>query len=530
MKYKHNNPSDGDKRLVKNTGKAVTADPGAEMRRNFLLQRLFIYPFCCAAVFFLSDPFIPVFWIRAILSLILSIFPFLSVVKLLYAKRNTLLRAQSKVLLQSLCTSVSAGYSLESAFMCARPTVEKAFGTRSLMGTSLRRLEKSLAAHEPLSASAVELCRRLDYIELLPVMHALSITRVVGTGVISILRNSCQMLSELIAVRSEVEANNAGKNTEAVLLCLMPFGITFALSAFTGDYMTPVQSNPLGVMLMLLAFCIAVISCAFLFSLIGEKNTKPGISTIDYSSLSKVSRLLSSKLRKVAAGILPQGYLTRQYELFSELSYKPDELFEGMLLKIAAIILFTIPLSIFVLYTLHYSLLLVVPILLFLLFLIHHDVRSQAQLRKETIMDEIPLFLSMLVTLLQSGVLLPKAIETCSAAFPESGVMGGELRIISAQMLSGISAGEAIESFSSRTSIPEAQSALILASRYESTGGAEVLGLLALQSNACWSLCRNASRKKRERESVAMILPMMLDFISVLLVAITPALISLQLS
>jgi Flp pilus assembly protein TadB len=414
--------------------------------------------------------------------------------------------------------------------MCARPTLEKAFGSRSLMGTSLRRLEKSLAAHEPLSTSAVELCRRLDYIELLPVMHALSITRVVGTGVISILRNSCQMLSELIAVRSEVEANNAGKNAEAVLLCLMPFGITFALSSFTGDYMAPAQSKPLGVMLMLLAFCIAVISCAFLFGLIGEKNTKSGMPIVNQSSFSKLSRLASARLRKIAASTLPQSYLTRQYEIFSELSYKPDEMFEAMLLKIVVTTLVTTPLCIFVLFSLHYSLLLAIPILLFLLFLIHHDVRSQAQRRKETIMDEIPLFLSMLVTLMQSGVLLPKAIETCSAAFPDSGIMGGELRIINAQMLSGISAGEAIENFSSRTSIPEAQSALLLASRYESTGGAEVLGLLALQANACWSLCRNASRKKREREAVAMILPMMLDFISVLLVAVTPALISLQLS
>jgi pilus assembly protein TadC len=99
-----------------------------------------------------------------------------------------------------------------------------------------------------------------------------------------------------------------------------------------------------------------------------------------------------------------------------------------------------------------------------------------------------------------------------------------------AQMLSGLSAGRAIENFSVRTPIPEAQAALLLISRYELTGGAEVLQLLALQANACWSLCRNASRKKRERDALAMVLPMMLDLISVLLVAITPALMSLKIS
>ena len=57
--------------------------------------------------------------------------------------------------------------------------------------------------------------------------------------------------------------------------------------------------------------------------------------------------------------------------------------------------------------------------------------------------------------------------------------------------------------------------------------GDEVLNLLSLQASACWSLCRNAARKKQEREVLGLLLPMTLDFICVLLVATTPAIISL---
>ena len=92
----------------------------------------------------------------------------------------------------------------------------------------------------------------------------------------------------------------------------------------------------------------------------------------------------------------------------------------------------------------------------------------------------------------------------------------------------GVSAADALEAFSHRISIPEAQSALLLAARYERSGGNEVLGLLRLQASSCWALCRNASRKKRERVAFTMILPMMLDFVSVLLVAIAPALNTFQ--
>ncbi|NLO62212.1 MAG: hypothetical protein GX099_02150 [Clostridiaceae bacterium] len=503
---------------------------GDAIKRTFLLKRFFLYPCCFLSVYVLSDAFLPVFWLRILLALGLSLFPFFSVINLLYARRTSYLRSQSKVLLQSLCTSVSAGYSLESAFMCARPTVEKAFGKRSILVSALKHVEKSLSAQEPLSDVAVELCYRMDYVELLPVMHALSITRVIGTGVISILKNSCQMMSELIAVKNEVEANNAGKNAEAFLLCLMPFGITYALSSFTGDYMSSARNDPLGIGLMLLSFSIAIISCGFLFAMIGEKSKGKASAYSTDRIIPPRFKKVTGFLRGKSTRFLPQGYLTRVYELMSELTCTPDELFEALLLKSMVVSIIVLPVVIFILNALSYPFLLSIPIVAFSVILIHRDLRSRVFLRREGIMEEIPLFLSMLVTLLQSGVLLPKAIETCTCAFSDTSVMGQELRIIQSQMLSGMSAGRALELFSERTPVPEAQSALLLASRHEITGGSEVLGLLSLQSTACWALCRNASRKKREREALAMILPMMLDFISVLLVATTPALISLQLS
>ncbi len=506
------------------------AETSAKIRHAFLLRHLWIYPLCAAAVFFLSDAFLPIILLRILLSAALSVFPFFAIVKLLYGKRNSLLRSQSKVLLQSLCTSVSGGYSLESSFICARPTLEKAFGRRSLMAHALLRLEKTLSAHVPLSDSLTELCYRLDYIELLPIMHALSITRVVGNGVISILRNSCQMLSELMSVSSEVESNNAGRNAEALILCLMPFGITFTLSAFTDGYMDTTRESPLGIAVMLLAFCIAVISCGFLFTLIGDSKKSAGYSVEKASVLYLIPRSSIRRVRLFLTRILPESYVTKQYEMYSELSCEPEKMFDYQIRKTIKILLLTIPLFISLLLLARYPVYLVIPGEILLIFLTHHEIHQKVQKRRENLMDEIPLFLSMLVTLLQSGVLLPKAIDTCSEAFPDSSTLGNEIQIMKAQMLSGMSAGNAVENFSGRTAIPEAQAALLLASRYELTGGSEVLALLALQSTACWSLCRNASRKKRERDALAMVLPMMLDLISVLLVAITPAMLSLKIA
>ncbi len=517
--YKAANPED-----------RMREDASARIKRSFLIRHLWIYPVCAGSVYLLSNAFLPIKPIRVLLSLVLSVFPFLSVVRLLYGKRNALLRSQSKVLLQSLCTSVSGGYSLESAFLAARPTLEKAFGRRCLMAQALVRLEKSLSAHVPLSDTLSELCCRLDYMELMPIMKALSITRVVGNGVISILRNSCQMLSELMAVSSEVDANNAGRNTEAFILCLMPFGITFTLSAFTNGYMDSAGKSPLGILLMLLAFSIAIVSCGFLLTLIGSGNKIQKGTSPDSGNPYRIFHRVSGRIREFITRFFPESYTTRQYERFSELSCDPETLYEMEISKALALVLLVTPLTFAFLLLSGYPVYLAFFAAFTVIIMTHYETSQRVSRRRELLMEEIPLFLSMLVTLLQSGVLLPKAIETCAGAFPENSTLGYEIRIMKAQMLSGLSAGRAIENFSVRTPIPEAQAALLLISRYELTGGAEVLQLLALQANACWSLCRNASRKKRERDALAMVLPMMLDLISVLLVAITPALMSLKIS
>ena len=144
-------------------------------------------------------------------------------------------------------------------------------------------------------------------------------------------------------------------------------------------------------------------------------------------------------------------------------------------------------------------------------------------------MQDIPLFMCLISTLLEAGMQLPKAIEICSKAFGDNKELSLEIKNIRAMMLSGISASDAVERFSLRIQIPEAQAALLLVARYGRLGTSEVLNLLGLQASACWNLCRNAARKKQEREALGLLLPMTLDFISVLIVATTPAIISLGL-
>ena len=491
----------------------------------FMSKCLPIMPLCCLLVFLLSGTFLTLIHLRIFLSILLGIFPFVACVRVLYGKRTTSLRSQNKVLMQSLCTSVSDGYSIERAFLCARVDIEKAFGRRCAFARALRDVEHQLNAHEPLDRCMTRFCHKLDYYETLPVLHALSLQKTVGNQIISILRSSCHMLSELHAVSAEVDANNSGKNTEAFLLCLMPFGITYLLSVTSADYLAQAQQSGIGKLLMVLAFIISVFSCTFLFSLIGEKPTKHSFS------FEKSNRNMSRKTRKTIrsfANFLPSVYSTTIRERCSEISFSAQEAYESFLYKMILTLALCTPLFLLICSLLHIPFAVALILDAGIFVLLHVDQQSIVNKRRLILMEDLPLFISMLSTLLESGLLLPKALHTCGYAFSDQSLLSKELQHILQEIEGGVSAADALETFSHRVNIPEAQSALLLAARYERSGSNEVLGLLRLQSSSCWALCRNASRKKREREAFTMILPMMLDFISVLLVAVAPALATFQ--
>ena len=490
--------------------------------KSFLIRMLWCYPLFVAALFLLSSVFIDSPRIRLVTSAVLGFFPWRESMIKIYSGRYRNLRTQLLVLLQVLCTSVSSGYSIERSFELIRPVIEHTFGRKSVLVKPLINLENNLRMHVSLEESLRSFAQEINFPETIPIFHALAISGRIGNNSLAILRSSCQMLSEMNAVESEIAALNAGKNAEAVMLCIMPFAITFALNQMSKDYLTMAKNTPVGSALLLAAFALCVISAALLFRFISH-------SSSDGRYRSKYKEISGKKhpFADMAVKYLPQNISSARHELFSELSSDPrsayDSFIKKQIISTAAVTLITA----LILITANKPLFFAVIPLILIPVLNNRDINHEAELRREFIMKDIPLFMCLMSTLLEAGMQLPKSIEICSAAFEDRAVLSDEIRNLRAMILSGSTASDAVEKFSLRIQIPEAQAALLLVARYGRLGSSEVLNLLSLQASACWNLCRNAARKKQEREALGLLLPMTLDFVSVLMVAMTPAIISL---
>ena len=494
-------------------------------RQIFLIKGLWAYPVFVAALYLMSSVFMDSVRIRLVSSVILSIFPWRESCLKVFSGRYRNMRTQLLVLLQVLCTSVSSGYSIERSLILVRPVIEHTFGKRSVLIKPLINLENNLKMHVSLEDSLHAFGKEISFPETIPIFHALAISGRIGNNSLAILRSSCQMLSEMNAVESEIAALNAGKNAEAVMLSIMPFAITLALNYMSHDYLSAAKATKTGSTLLIVAFALCVISSALLFRFISHSagDRKLSISESD-TTIRKNRRFVWADM---AVRMLPQGFTSSCHELFSELSHDPKQAYDKFIQKqVLTTVLVTVLFG-SVLYMAGKPVVFALFTLILMPVLNSRDIHRKAELKREYLMKDIPLFMCLMSTLLEAGMQLPKAIEICSSAFEEKCVLSDEIKSLRAMILSGTSASDAVERFSLRIQIPEAQSALLLVARYGRLGSSEVLNLLSLQASACWNLCRNAARKKQEREALGLLLPMTLDFICVLLVAMTPAIISL---
>ena len=492
----------------------------------FLAKTIWVYPVFVAVVYFASGLFIRSETVRLILAVVLSIFPWKEAMKKIYSNNYRHMRTQLLVLLQVLTTSVSSGYSIEKSLLLIRPVIERTFGKRSMLLKPLINLENNLKLHVSLEESLNTFAQQISFPETVPVFHALAISGEIGNNSLSILRSSCQMLSELNAVQGEIAASNAGKNAEAAILCVMPFGITFALNYMSHEYLDMARNTRTGSFLLACAFGICTVACAMLLKFMSHEYGRKAYKS-ELATNMNAGKAYNTPLTKLVKKIFPASFITARHELFNELSVNPDYTYEQYLKKQLLTGTVFLILSASILITLGKNPLFALFLTAALLLLGGFEIRSDVERKREDLMSDIPLFMCLISTLLESGMQLPKAISICSKAFDENKSLSLDITKLRAMVLSGIPASDAIEKFSLRIQIPEAQAALLLIARYGRLGTSEVLNMLNLQSQACWNLCRNASRKRQEREALGMIIPMTLDFISVLMVAMTPAIISL---
>lgn len=451
-------------------------------------------------------------------------------------------REQYKWFLELLLTELSSGATFEHAFNQTINSLTHMLKERSPFLKSLISLNQQLKAHRPTSELLQRVARRMICPEAGVFFRILPDIQSHGSPVAPFVRQQLQYIVEQLAMHQNLQSDTVQRRTEATILVFMPFLVTGLLntswnSASSGE---PIVLGRFVACLFALTAGILTLSLST-FALSSKKSDQK-----TYRSKHQVLRIekyLSACLYHCYRDLLPVGYGARLLRVIIDLGtthdLNPDSksdwtqlfftqkihLIIGSML-LAVVIILQMP----VLWPLVFLLPLLIAWLQDMKWLNLH------QTKLDTISKDYPVLLNLWSALLQTGLSLDRSLRiSCEALQFESTTsekthlsVQSDLMLIQKHLQAGQSASAVLEILLSDCPIPEIQTALLLLIKYNRLGGTEALQMIQLQSNSLWALHRSAVRHQLQKQSVRLLIPMMMSLIAVLMSALLPAIASLQ--
>lgn len=489
----------------------------------------------------LSIPFINKPVLRIIVVMFLAFLPYKTLDLYKTSKENQYAREQLKTFLEQLCAKVSTGKALETVFLEARNDLLPIYGKKAILCVALKVFEDQMISGIVFDDAILSMVKIIPCQEAAPLFQTISKTRHLGNRILQVLRQSLYMVSELLLVTKDISSDVSQKRLESTIMSAMPFAVLWSLDLTTKSYLDPAFSKPLGALLMLSAFILAIAgyctSCVIISRSIYNKKSNisskqkgsiTGLFSKIFISLIKTHPLRISVFKNLFK-LFPEGYGLSLKRTLSYLYPSKENILEEYLFIKIALLLFCLILYFLLRFFIPIPFLFYLLITIFLLFLHDVDTKRLISRNKMQIMRDFPTFVGLLSTLLNNGIVLSKALFMCMDTFKNSCVpFQNELALLRGSINSGKPCYESLEDFANRCQIPEISCALLFAAQYDKTGSIENLNLLKLQCSNCWIQSKITARKQLEESSVQLLIPMMMQLICVMVITITPSIFSLQ--
>ncbi|WP_276354934.1 type II secretion system F family protein [Cohnella caldifontis] len=175
----------------------------------------------------------------------------------LLRKRRSKLRLHFNSMLQVLSSLLSAGRSVENAFLSLeRELTPLIADPASDLLREVRTMGNRIRNGEPLEGLLRDFSRRAALEEVTGFAEAFAVCKRAGGDLVDIVRRTAGLIGERLEVELEVAVMIAQKRFEARIMMGMPFAFIGFLGFFAPEYMAPLHQ---GAGWLLLAVCLALL-------------------------------------------------------------------------------------------------------------------------------------------------------------------------------------------------------------------------------------------------------------------------------
>lgn len=160
-------------------------------------------------------------------------------------------------------------------------------------------------------------------------------------------------------------------------------------------------------------------------------------------------------------------------------------------------------------------------------FLVDSSLDEEIKKRRLSIQMEFPEFVNKLTLLVNAGMTISKAWEKIINENKRKHILYDEMRYALAQIKAGKPEGMAYEEFARRCHVKEVTKFVSVIVMNLKRGGSEVVPVLREQGNECWEMRKNAAKELGEQAGTKILIPMMIMFLGIVLIVVTPAVLSM---
>ncbi|MCR5232848.1 MAG: pilus assembly protein TadB [Lachnospiraceae bacterium] len=186
----------------------------------------------------------------------LGVLYFKRVRKVLAGKRKDKLRRQFQDMIDSVSSSLSAGYSVENSFYEARKDMRRLYGKDSLITAELDYFFSLLDTGTTPESILSDFGNRADVEDISDFAEIFVLAKRNGGDFNDIIGKTVKVMKEKDETEREIAVILTGRRYEQRLMCVIPFAIILYLRISSSDFLSVLYHNIFGVTVMTLCLVI----------------------------------------------------------------------------------------------------------------------------------------------------------------------------------------------------------------------------------------------------------------------------------
>lgn len=460
-------------------------------------------------------------------------------------KRKSMLSDGFEELLSGVASALHAGYSLENAFAVAEKELAVLYESKHDIIRETKRICNGIRINRTVTELITDLAKRSGIDDIISFSEILVIAKKSGGNLIAIVKQTADNIHDKREIEQEINAIISGKRLEYRIMCVMPAAMLMYLSICSPGYLTVMYGNFIGVTVMTVclliyffSYCIAEKIMTF-----GDKSIKVRKKNIFYKSTgvkSEYPRIYRILMKTVAAGKM--NSLSEKVAGINPDKDKDTACREfwssfgtGVYVGMSAAVFIIVIGFIYVRESFLYICVLAAVIMAAIPYMTCKRVDSKLKERNERLLLGYPELINRFLLLLGAGSSMKGAWERLVYDYMKKKESNNsyydyvyeEMRYSLSELKRGISEILVYERFGRRVRLMPYMKLCSMLSQNLRRGNRYILDQLKLSSLDAYEKKRENIKKLGEEASSKLLLPMMLQFILVLVIIMFPALMSI---